>query len=122
MEIVYKASTGLEFNSAAACQLYELWQDSPEMGWPEFIVNNIDSINRIVQEGTAETKQEGTDWDKVARGTWVLVRDNPTEDWNQRQFLYRPTYGSNAVVCKFRDSNSEIGWRYAKLAQGTNND
>lgn len=133
MEIIYKASTGLEFNSAVTCRLHELWQESPEMDWPDFIVANISQINEIIQGSTIEVKQEevpteeteetaGTeeiDWSKVPKGTSVYVRDSLNEPFAKEKFFMYIQDSSSQFVC-YDDSNDDcyvIGWKYAKLAE-----
>jgi len=132
MEIIYKASTGLEFNSAAACQLYELWQDSPEMGWPEFIIANISRINEIVHGSTVEieqgkvqsdkteasnkTEETEVDWKTVKEGTLICVRDNKHDYWRERIFMAYDQYKYYRFICK-DDFEGSTGWKYAKLTR-----
>lgn len=124
MEIIYRAKDTRAFNNKIECSLYELWLDSPELDWPEFITNNLSRINEIIHGSTVELKQEEgqpqeTDWSKVPEGTWIYVRDSLTEHFTKRKFVRYIEDSSLPFICYEKDDDDyyRIGWEYAQLAE-----
>jgi len=123
---VYEAYDGQEFSSEDDCLSYEksrsisaLWNLTEDSNTASFILNNYEKIKVIMEPevktiSTEEVKTE-VDWDKVAVGTKIYVRDNENVDWCSRSFIRKKSSDYLPFICFSIDIGSTVGWQYAKL-------